>query len=208
MNLTSLRNAVKRYGFDDSDPLDEWINAAMFDISGATDWPWLEDYLPNILTSAGSELISLPANLGKIISLRDRTNKAKIDYTGRKAFEMDIEDPTSGGIPESYTLVGSNALQLYPVPDGAYTVDLYYQKEIPSLSDGADVPDIPERAHYTIVLGAVRYGLMAESEEERAKEAESLYNDSLGRLMTYYGMRELDEPAQVRDTAGYGSEEA
>jgi len=206
MNLTDLETAVKRYGFDDSDPISTWVNAAMFDVAAATDWPWLEELLSPIALASGSQLISLPSDLAKIISLRDITNLVKIDYMNRRAFERDIQDPASTGQPQYYTLVGSNNIQIYPTSDGNYNVALYYQREIASLVNPTDVPDMPERTHYAIVLGAVRYALIAESEEERAQAAETTYNDALGRLMTFYGMRELDDPAQVQDTAGYGDD--
>lgn len=206
MDLVSLREAVKRYGFDDSDPLDSWINAAYHDVESVTEWPFLEGFVPSTNTVAGSNVLSLPSDLGKIISIRETTTMVKLDFVSRRAFERDVADPTTPGKPTEYTLIGLETIQLYPVPDAIYSMSLYYAKELVDLTDAAPALGIPSRLHYAVALSAVRYGLMAESEEERAHEAESLYNDALGRAMSYYGLRELDEPHTVVDTAGYSED--
>jgi hypothetical protein len=208
VDFTTLKEAVKRYGFDDGDPLDSWINAAYHDVESVTEWPFLEAILSNINTVSGADLITLPGDLGKIISLRDVTNTNKLEYVTRKWFEREVVDPTTRGTPDQYTLVGSDAIQLYPVPDGIYTMSIYYQKELSDLTAGSPALAIPDRLHYAVVLGAVRYALTAESEEDRAKESESLYNESIARAMSYYGLRELDEPSAVIDTAGYTNDGA
>ena len=83
MNLLALRTALKRYGFDDSDPLDQWINASYQEMGEAVDWTFME-VMTTVPTILGSNTIAFPADFRKIISLRDTNNQYKLKWVSRR----------------------------------------------------------------------------------------------------------------------------
>lgn len=211
MNLEDMKTALKRYGFDNNDPLTVWLNAAMHDIESAFDWPWLESNVDNIVVPLGGSTIPLPEEALKVIGIRDTVNFFKLKYYERHKFMREIEDPTESGKPEVYTLLNTNEIQLWRVLDGAVTFEVIYQATTPDLVSPEDEPTTsnnvwPSLTSYPIVQRAAQYALQAENEEERAKSAEVQADKALLRLMAKFGERELDEPTTVQDVMGYSGD--
>lgn len=207
MNLGELKTAVKRFGFDDSDPLASWINAAVHDFEKASDWPFLEA-LSEIAIAVGATTFAVPADFSKAVYLRDKTNKDPLEYWDIRRFEREIDDPASTGKPSVFTLVGMETAILWPVADTAATLRLLYMKDLGDMVGDADTPGnglIPTKHHWTIVQRAVAIALQAENEEERAQTAMAEYATSLNADISLYDMRYLGEPDQVQDTQAYAS---
>lgn len=206
MNLGELKTALKRFGFDDSDPLALWINAAMHDLESETDWPWLEG-LDEIAISAGESDITVPSDFFKVIYLRDATNKKPWDYYDMRRFEREIVDPTTTGKPYIFTVMGFETINFYPVADSALTARLLYLKDLGDMTDDAHTPGtgiVPLKLHYAIVLKAASMALAAENEEERAQYALNEYGATIAAVMRSYDLKQLGEPEAVEDTQGYG----
>jgi hypothetical protein len=198
-----MKTALKRYaGLSDSDPLLTWLNAAYHEFEDAVSWPFLETE-SNFVQSAADNDITLPADYFRPIYLLDVTSKNKLSPWDSRKVARDIPDPTESGKPQVYYLINTNVFRLWPVPDAALNMSLLYEKFFPDLVNDADVPLIPVRYHYAIVLGAAAYALMAESEEDRAGTARSLYDGFVDRATTKFGVRQLDENLEVEDTQGY-----
>jgi hypothetical protein len=210
MNLESMETALRRYGFDKADPLAAWINAAMHDMETSFDWPFLESNVDDITMGVGSSTITLPAEALKIMGIRDTTNFRKLMYYDRHKFMREIEEPKEVGLPEIYTLLNTNEVQIWRVLESAVTFEVIYQATTPDMMNPADEPTTsgnvwPVVCHYPIVQRAVAIALQAEDEEERAKSAQEQYDKSLIKLMGKFGERELDEPTTVQDVQGYGT---
>lgn len=206
MTLTELQTALKRYGFDDSDPLTTWLNAALHDYEDAYSWPFLDVEVENIAVAAGVESLTVPADFFKPITLSDiteSTNERKLTPRTRQWWEENIGNKATQGSPENYTQIGLSTVQLWPVPDKTRTFRLVYQKQLTDLSAGTDVPGIPLRHHYYLVLRAASIGLMAENEEDRARTAQLEYEGLLDRAITKYTTRQLDEFQTVQDAMDY-----
>ena len=199
MNLTALQDLLKRYGFDDSDPLTEWINAALHEIEVAYPWPFLISKT-TIALSAADTTPALPADFDKVVTLR--IDNSKLSYVDPRALDRDWTLYSGSGAPSIYTIV-DGILYVYPSPDTAYTIEFLYLRNIVELAAGADVPDIPAKLHYTVVLGAAYIALQAENEEERAQTAFAEFERSLARNWARLGTENQDEPGQVVNVMGY-----
>src|SRR5437868_514724 len=213
MNLGEMETALKRYGFDAGDPLAIWINAAMHELEGENDWPFLEQPPFAFNATVGVSTYNPVATGFKIYTLRDVDNQRKLVYYDRHKFARDIADTTERGLPEIYTFAGEK-IQLWRVPEKTIAMEMVFQGAALDMKVAADEPTTvgseaivwPKDTHYPIVLLAASIALMAENEEERSKVAKAEYEKALMGLKAGYGERELDEPATVQDVQGYGTE--
>lgn len=203
MDVTAMQTALKRFGFDDNDPLLIWLNAAMHEFEDAADWAFLLKRV-DIAVAAGDDSLALPADYFKTRSLR-HSDGFKLKWRDYRDFDESIEDYTVQGTPSWYTTLGLNVAQFYPVADTAFTATLMYEAQLVDLVNPTDVPAIPTRYHYSgIVQLAAAIGLQAENEEERSTAARALANDTIARAATKYSTETIDEFSQVRDSQGYG----
>lgn len=212
MNFGAMQLVLKRYGFDDTDPIEAWLNAALHDFESAFDWPFLEVGPLAIVLPAvaygGVARLTLPGDAVKIITFRDEDHLYKMKYYERHKFDRVINDPTDTGMPEVYTLINTNQVQVWRNPVAAVNMQVVYQALVPDMVSVNDVPgtieaQFPTLCHYPIILLAAAYALQAENEEQRATTALQQYQAALMRCMQKFGERELDEPTTVEDGQGY-----
>lgn len=214
MIFSAMKTVLKRYGFDDNDPLAVWLNAAKDDFQTAADWPFMQDLVTGIAVAAGANAIALPADFIKPIYIRDGTTSSgmfgrKLDFRTRRQFVQEVQDPTSTGTPQLYTIIAMSQVQIWPVPQSPMTYDLFYQSLIPDMAVDANPPQrldgtpIPSTCHYSWVQRAASIALQAENEEERAQQAEREYQNSLLRLLGHFGEEQLDVVETVQDDQNY-----
>lgn len=210
--LSQLRTLLSRYGFDESDPLDLWINAALTQIVDEDDfgWTFLEDVYNFTLPAFTYTGVELDVDIVKPKALRDITHEQDpITNHNRGGFPLAyksygewnlIRNMRSTGRPYLFTLEGEfpkQRLHLWPVTTEDRDYRLLYIKKIPQLVNPSDVPAIPESFHYPIVTLAASIALMAENEEDRAGTALAQYEQSLERLRAKYGSRQFSDFEQV-----------
>lgn len=205
-----MKVALKRYGFDDSDPLATWLNAALHEFESTADWVWLEEGPVVSSVAAGINTLALPGDAFKVITLRDVDHNTKITYWNRHKFTREIQNQADQGQVEVYTLLNTTVLQLWRVPAVATNFEVVYQGLCPDMAIDADVPGtagtpFPRFCHYPIVMRAASIALQAENEEDRAKTAQSEYERGLMTCLGKNNERELDEPETVEDAQGYAS---
>lgn len=204
MDLPDLKEALKRYGFDDSDPLDTWINAAYHEIESAHSWPFLHLELALSLEVGAAEF-SLPSDFFRPIKLKNLTSKGELFYLEYRRWTRDIRDATTTGQPEMYTLFGGNTVRVWRVPEKKYDFTMSYERKLSDLSDGSPVPAMPEFMHYTIVRGSAYIALQAENEEERAITAQGQFEEDLIKQIGRYGNAQLGQMDSVDDAVGLTS---
>lgn len=206
MNLTALQTALKRFGFDDTDPLTTWLNAAMHEVVEEWNWPWLNTRSSVVLASGAIDL-TLPADFFRVISLRvDAAGKDKLAEWELSRFEREIEDFTATGTPILFTTVGQADIRVFPTPTESTTLRLVYQRKISDMVNGVDTPGagiIPEDLHYPIVQKAAAIALQAENEEDRAVAALQSYSDTIDKKKRKYSDTALGEPRAVVDVMDY-----
>lgn len=204
MLVSEGRTALKRFGFNDDDPIITWLNEGMHQFEDAHDWAFLQQ-ITTIAAAIGASTLVLPSALHKIHSIRDVTGKVKLKYVTVSEFERTVTDPTVTGLPEIYTITGTETVQFFPVTAVARSFRVVYQEELVDmvLAPDAAMPG-PTRMHYPIVQGAAMIALQAESEEDRGANAKNEFEAAISRLWGKYNKKELDEPQQVTDVMGYG----
>lgn len=218
MLVSAAKTALKAYGFDDNDPLLTWLEASKQLVEAADDWPFLRKQVTIAITAnlaglSGASAPVLPVDFFKAYSVRDATDQRKLDYVDALAFDRDIDNPATAGLPSIYTLIslGSGAapqvqLRWWPVSAVPWSLLLTYQAtlvDISGLGDGVSMPG-PSEFHYIMVQGAAAIALQADNEEDRAETAQTQFNEGLGRLRRKY-FSNIDEPVTVQDVMGYGA---
>lgn len=206
MNHDELQEAVKRFGFDDSDPLTTWINAAIHDLEDASNWTFLENIFTTS-TNATVDTLDVPSDLWTIHSIKILGQTEKLRYLSRNSWEDQILDDTTPGLPTHYTMVGLDTVLLWPVPDAIYSVRIFYRILVPELVGPNDVPSaFPNKLHFAIVQRAAAIGLGAENNEDRASSAQNQYEATVAAAATTAsGDHQTSSFGQVQDAQEYGS---
>lgn len=216
MTHDQAKTLLKRYGFDDSDPLDDWLDEGHEMVEDAHDWPFLEWIeTVNMVAGATSRTIGSQTSF-KPISVRDATNHRKLKPKEVQWWEREIKDPTATGKPKYYRLTDSFfgtpsiyqfQIDVYPVPDSDISLHVVSQLRSvkPSLLGpvGTTQLQLDPALHYPVVLGAAFTGLMAENEEERAQTALQQFDNAVEQRWQRYSRMDIDGPRQVVDVMGY-----
>lgn len=206
MLISEQKTALKRYGFDDNDPLLTWLKAAMYEVIRAYNWPWLYSSA-QIVVAAGASALALPADAFRIQSIKDLTHPGiKLRSRERTRFDREIADTTVTGKAQFYCLTGLTTVQLWPVLDSQTTFQVTYHRKVVEPVNDTDTMDIPLDLHYTVVHGAAAIALQAESEEERSSVAQNQFESAILAAIGQYAPKDEDEPKQVVDVMGYGYE--
>jgi hypothetical protein len=208
LTFANLRTLVNRYGFDTTDPVDMAINAAMFEVIDYADWDWRFGRVTNItMGSTDLQPQSMPADVFKIVSLKDVTHNRKLQEISPQTYDDEMNYLTNNrGNPSVYSVIASE-LWLAPLAIEATTFHMTYERGFGSMVNPADEPAsgfMPERLRYAIMYGAAATLLQMENEEDRATVAQAKFDSALQSAITT-DMSDLDGFNQVRDTQGYGS---
>lgn len=84
--------------------------------------------------------------------------------------------------PTVYTFRPDGLMQVFPVPDVAYALDVEYSVLPTALVDDTDVSAIPERFHDVIMHKALMYYASHEEDSMLLQVATMRYNDALAEL--------------------------
>jgi hypothetical protein len=195
-----------RYGFDTSDPLNDWLDEGLHMVEDAHDWPFLQS-IASVSVGSGVNTLTFPSDFFKIYTVRNVTDSRKLKVMDVTEFEREVDDPTVQGSPMYYIIVDTDTIQMWPVTDTSMTFRVVYQRALTLVSnlagDGTAL-DGPATIHYPIVLCAAYTALMAENEEDRAQAALGQFESRVARLWGKFGSTDRDEPRQVVDVMGYG----
>ena len=206
MTRTQAKTLLKRYGFDDSDPLNDWLDEGLHMVEDAHDWPFLQT-ITTINVGAGISTLTFPADFFKIYTVRNVTDSRKLKVMDVTQFEREVDDPTVQGSPMYYVITDTDTIQMWPATDSAMTFRVVYQRALTLVSalagDGTEL-DGPKTIHYPIVLCAAYIGLMAENEEDRAQQALGQFEARVARTWSKFSSTDRDEVRQVVDVMGYG----
>lgn len=216
MQLSEMKTALRRYGFDEEDPLVTWLNAAMREFETANNWRFL---LKEDVVAVVSGYIDFTDHT-KILSVQyfneDGTQSPPLQYLNYRRFiELQYSDPNyitdTSSTPKYYTLFPNDAdessnQKLVIWPQSTVTAArVVYLKQCEEMTESENICPLPEIWHYTIVRGAAAIGLEAESEEDRAAVAWARFWDAINRAIARDYPDTIDRNQQVIDSQGYGS---
>jgi hypothetical protein len=207
MNVAALKTIVRRYGFDDSDPLLTWLNEGMRIVEDERRWTFREKTASVVMPALGSlERASIASDLAKIRWVRSYPTgfeDVKLSFREPMWLETEFgetETDVSGGTYWTWT---NDSLFVFATPEVDLPLKVRYVSLKPELTSDSDVPGLPQPFHYCIALAAAMIALMAENEEDRAGTAQQQLASRLDTLAANWAEREADMPTGVSDVMGY-----
>lgn len=206
MNRGQMKTLVKRHGFDDLDPLDDWVNAGMHEVEKEKPWDFLED-LVSAATTLGSNTMLAPPNTKTVISVKYTDATYSLDEITVSEFQRCVPLPLTSGRAQRFCVVGgppSPELNFDRLMDQVYTLQFHVRYAEADLAADGDSPTyIPTTLHMAIVLRATAFGLSAENEEDRAAAKLQEYQDLINKTWSDIGQN-TDSPKYVQDVMNYG----
>lgn len=136
--------------------IDGWVNEGVTDFLLRTR---LKVSPATMTLTSGEDDYTLPTGILQIIDLYTTSGGNSYRLERVTPFEI-LELRRASGSTDSparrYAVAGSNLLMVYPTPDAADTVTLYYVPRPATLSSGSDTPsEIPSEFHKAIELFAL-----------------------------------------------------
>jgi hypothetical protein len=203
--VQDLMDAMTDHGFSDTATARkiELINDAYQDICSREAWPFLEKQATGVTVVGAANWAAQPADLGEVLSI-------VIDATSDILVPMRLDDLTkrfSGslttrGRPAYYTFVAGQ-IQLYPVPDGVYTLTISYVSSPAKLTAAGDTPVLPDRHARTILLGAVASAYDMEDDTDLAMKFDAKFEKRIATMKYDLMTRQFDRPDTVFDMFGF-----
>jgi hypothetical protein len=203
VNLGELETAVKRYGFDDTDPLYTWIIASIHEFERYTRWPFLRATAFVSTVASTQALTVVGTGFGRVNSIRFRDESIVLTPTSPEVFEEELDDPELIGKPSRWVIKSDTQVDLYPIPDDVYALRVNYSKKITEPVDNpTSVIDVPTTFHYNLVQLAAAIGHDADNNEDRASKLRTqAYSGFDSGISSFYGTTGMF--SQVRDSQGY-----
>lgn len=156
--LSQLRTAVRDEiseptpGFVSNAEVDRWLNRAHYD---CVDAAGIESTSSQSITTAdGTEQYNLSSDAGLVeqVELLDASDNTL--FTILRPLSVAERDTDGKGEPLGYYVI-ENKLVVVPIPDGIYTLRVWYTRAGVTLTNDSDTPIIPARYHDLLTLFAV-----------------------------------------------------
>jgi hypothetical protein len=190
MTLAQLRAELNRIADDDIDTAnaDSWFNKTYQEVARANNgkWSWLETSttIPLVAATYAYPIADDAADFRELIDIRNIAEGYMLtEDSGENFIKSNPSYPTgtsvATGKPTNF-FITNGVINLYPIPDDAYTLTMRYYKNITELSGLTDVALIPSAFHEILVYGAlVRYLIS----EDPADGAITRYQQEFDRIM-------------------------
>uniref|UniRef100_A0A6M3KYM3 Uncharacterized protein n=1 Tax=viral metagenome TaxID=1070528 RepID=A0A6M3KYM3_9ZZZZ len=216
LTLSEMRERTK-FQFGNNDEFDSvgssatnfynlWINTAYRQLT-TYDYFWGKrrafrfpqlDTSTTAATVDGTAYISVPSGTLVIQHVYDTTNDyylTNIPYSEYVKYS-DRSDTTAEGEPSYWTRSGTY-VYLYPTPDDAYTMRVYYRAVPDDLSTDASTTTIGKEWDDIIVQLAVYTGKKYTGEFEAAKVLRGDIDDMISSMVSIYGQEEKSRVAYL-----------
>jgi hypothetical protein len=209
-SLGSMRQEIRAHGALDlgAKLIDSHINDAIYEVSTIYPGAYLEAGPITLTTTPGQPLLEIPDDVSKVVGIYNKGSKL-----GRYSQQI-FADRKAGsnvqGSPNTYTIWGYSSpddipnnnqpgvgpsIMLYPTPDRAYSLELWYIRTPKRLSSINDVVDMPVEHRRIVILGALLRSCLASTNESFSGEAFA------GRYKAFKSEFEDRKAAMVRDVS-------
>lgn len=195
LNLTQLQNEVLSHGFDATykPRVTIWLNEACQRVARAVMTPELTKSA-TLTCTPGSNLLSAPSDIVRIVSLYDEDNKRQLmpeTFVEVQAHGEQVSNPVVYALDES-----NNSLRLYPTPTAANSLTLTYYGTPKTLSAPTDEPDTPEAYQDLLITYALSKAFRAEDDFEASTVYRNQFVEDLARAQNDLQYRDIT-PRQV-----------
>lgn len=199
--VTRVQNRAKDSSFSSSQ-IKEFINDTQRAVFNEYTLRQMEATQAYTVTVGNADITAgagLPANLVQPIALNNTytSYEKRIPFIHFRALDALHTDPSDTVLhpvnaPQHWYLYG-NTINLYPVPDKAYTLTLRYIKEPTALSADADVPEIPSEFEEILIYGAL-YRIWEEKDRlDKAAVFENKYLREVKKFVNRYATRQTGD---------------
>lgn len=160
--ISALAGRVKEA--DDAVQMNRWINAGYLEVTGAVDFPELDDVF-NVATSSGVNEYAGPTDSAGWIGVYDESNDTLLERVTLN--QLYRRDRSTNDTPEFWTRRG-DTLILSPTPDAVINERILHKITPALLDDDSDKTAIPGTWDQAIYMLAVSNGHLSFAEENRA----------------------------------------
>lgn len=122
-----------------------WANQALHEIQRQV-WHTPLEMLAYSSTTSGENRVSLPTDFDYPISLSNLSASASPILPMQAGDWIDSQGTTQSGVPVRYALYGT-WMELWPMPNSAYSLQLRYGARQPVLIESTSTPTLDERWH-------------------------------------------------------------
>jgi len=175
--------------------VDRYINNACKDIASIIEY--LEGHTTEDTTS-GIRGYSKPANAIRI--KRIEYNNELLEKVSREYLDVNVDDwEIATGAPSGWYPGEEGGYNLYPIPDGVYTLTIHYsEEETKTLSGAGDTPDLPDimGLHLAICWYAAASLLTSDDQD---KKASTYWGKVKGKLNQVIGLKKEEELGKQPD---------
>ena len=182
-NYTTLQTAVVQWlkRADLTDFVPDFIALAEGQMSADLDSRSMEARA-TLSTTAGNAYVTLPTDMLEMLRLKITSTEPVAVLKYRSPDQIDDDYPrASTGQSKVFTVIGSE-LQLAPVPDQAYTLELAYMQRIPALSASNTTNWLLTNFPNVYVFGALKMAQPFILNDERLPVFEKLYHDGIAAI--------------------------
>lgn len=139
-------------------------------------------------SGASAETLPVAAQHTKVMSVRMRTYNQTAPYEYRTLKVVSITEAMgfeAAGIPIIASIQGMTKIRLRPVPDVAYTLELFYAPSLTDLGDADSPTEIPPQFHHVLAYAAaVRVKQMV---DDPPGQLDMAHQEALSRLVAFIG---------------------
>lgn len=205
--LATVRNRVLDDRLDDTEfdagIVDDFINDTQRSIFNTYELPFMEKTFTGTLPSGGYAF-TFPTDYQvtqslKLVDPEDVIRDISDNYMPYKEFNKRYPTPQNRdvGVPEVWTLYQNRLIFSRPT-DMDYNLELNYLKTPTTLSDGEEVPEIPESFSELLVLGAY-YRILERNEDLdlAAFYKNGDYTDLLDLMVSRLSKRQTNGPTII-----------
>lgn len=206
MNFLELRTQVLSWlddvnaGYFTSSQVNRWLNNAQYETQKQLLQAGENYYLECVQTTlvVNQQDYVLPDDFMKLhrLELILSGSPPNQDVTPLAPITLNQQDLVAAntGQPQYY-VIKRNRLMLFPTPDTAASIKLFYSPRVAELSADTDVPDVPQHYHEYIAVLATIDGLLKDGRPMEAMMVKK--NDYLSMLKADSEERNQDAPRSI-----------
>ena len=151
-----------------------WINQAYRELCGLERWPFLE---ATVVAAAPATV----ADLAEVLSVVDTTNANQTLAQADQVTLSATVDLTSLGVPQCYYITNGTTVNVWPVATNQLSIR--YVVKPSNLTAGTDTVIVPSEYSDVIVLGAVRRGLLDDTDAGSYPLIKQEWTDRVGMMV-------------------------
>lgn len=168
--LAQLQAAVQAMGFgtDTAAMQTIWLNDEYRKLAGGSRWDWLESRFTFPTVAGQAAYTPSPTDIRNLDKLRLADAGGldiDVDYRPSKWVQDHVHrfnQLSDRAAPQFWSTYGGQ-IYLYPIPDGVYTAQVDYTKNIVPMVAGTDTTIIPEAYDEILVWGAAAHGFIRQN---------------------------------------------